>query len=274
MGRFGEELENALDRFAADLAVKQQIADDCVLVIVGIDGARLAAGHDDEVVGRAEPGLFGAQQSGRLAVFDFHQVAGVAPAGFAGSLGGRGIGGAQVFLIVALVVDDPADHPVDQRGVGSRLEGKPLLSLGGGLGEARVGHGDLQAARGDAVGDHLRIGRRTEIGLEGAGAEEEDVLGVHGVGLQMFLAAAPFAAFPLVGDLYRGDVMRLLADGRVLEPVDAAVAVYQPALGEFLAAVLDAPGLEDEFVVDRPQVGVLRIDEQVELAGVLGLEVG
>ena len=76
----------------------------------------------------------------------------------------------------------------------------------------------------------------------------------------------------VTGGLLVGDVVGLLADRGVGEPVDGTQRSSGEPLGELLAAVFDPPVLEDELVVPQPQVRVVGVDEQVELTGMGRLE--
>ena len=67
--------------------------------------------------------------------------------------------------------------------------------------------------------------------------------------------------------------MRLLADRGVFVPVCRAEGVFQPALGEFFSPVFDPAGLKDELVVLRAQVGMIGVDQQVQVILVFALEV-
>ncbi len=257
-GTFLEQLEGRFDLDAVDGGVNEQVA------LLGCGRQGRGAVHQYHAAVFAAFGDFHAQFAG---FGEFHrlgvdQMRGIAVGALAVGMGSIFVRGAQESGIVAFVFDNPADHAQRQCGVGTGFDGHPLPGLAGRLGEARVHHGILEVAFHQTAGDFRRHVGRAEVGLEGAGAEENHEFRVGGIGFHVVLA----------GSRVVGDVVALLADGGVQVEVDRTKGGVHPALDEFLAAMLHAPALEDELVVDRPQVGVVGVNQQVEVRGVLGLE--
>ena len=251
-------MEDGLDRDAVDRGIHEEVA---LLGLFGQGG--LAVHHDHPPV----LGAFGDVQA-QFAGLDeahfvgAHQVGGVGPGAFAHGLRSLLVGRAEESSVVALVLDNPANHAQGQGAVGAGLDGHPLPGLGRGLGKPRVHHRVLEVALDDAPG-HLghHVGR-AEVGLKGAGPEVDDELRIVGIGLHVGLARGHLV----------GDVVALLADGGVQVVVHRAEGGVHPALGELLTAMLHTAAKEDKLIVDRTQVGVVGVDEHVQVVLVLLLE--
>jgi hypothetical protein len=108
--RLPQNLESALDSYPLDRRIYKEIALDGVGRIIGIERHGLAVLKDDEAIFVGEPKLFGSQELLGSAVYDLHQPTRVRPGGLFVGDGCGLVGVAEIFCVIAFVLDDPADH--------------------------------------------------------------------------------------------------------------------------------------------------------------------
>ena len=292
-----EQLERGLNahRLPAarrmDLCVHEQVAFHRALFVVRVERHRPAVLQYQEklllvfdrlrlVLGVRDAALLGprvaevrrAHELPGLPVLDLHQPRGVGPRGLAVGLRRSFIGAAQEPLVEAPVLEHPAEDSHRQRRVLAGLDGQPPVRLARELGKAGVHDRDARAPGYEILGHPHGAVRRAVVGLEQVGAHEQDVARVLGVRLPVeLLPLAELAGHVLLADRLAGEVERALAHGRVPVQVGGAEGAAE-ALHEVAAPALDAAPAHDELVVLRPQVRVIRVDEEAEVEGVGGLE--
>ncbi len=285
-GRLFIDLQHTLHRNAVDDGVHQQVAGHRVLLVVGVKGHGFAVFIDDESVKLpvAVPLLLGPllrrdtqirtpKERIRHTIFHLYQPGSLGPGGLVHRLGRSLVGVGQVAGIIALVFDDPADHAPAH---GSHTVGphrQPFPSPGRGLGAAGVHHRDLDAALDDPLGDLSGPPGRTIVGLIGAGAHEEDEFGVAQVSLPIKFAAVGELAFhKLVAHGLAGEIERTLAHGGVAVGIDGAQTGAEKALQQLGPPGFQAAPVETDLVVLQAQIGVVGIDEILQIVGMLGLK--
>lgn len=184
----------------------------------------------------------------------------VGEVGFANGGCGIRVGRGQESSVVAFVFDNPAHHAHRQSAVGAGIHGQPLPGFGRGFAEARVYHGNFQVAVDHGLGDSGSHIGGAKVGFKRAGAKEDNKFTVQAVGFELgFLAAGHFIV---------GNVVALLADGDMQIEVGRAKAIVGKAFAQLFATVLHAPAHRDELVVDRPGVGMVGVNEHIQVGGV------
>ena len=110
-----------------------------------------------------------------------------------------GVGGDEV-LAVAVLLDDHVDHGEDEREVGARLDGVPLVGLGGGDREPGIEVDQLGLPLHHAADEIHRVGR--DDALEAVRAGHDDVFAIEQI------EAGHRAKRGAVGQVHRGQAQR------------------------------------------------------------------
>ena len=291
LGGFQHDLERGLhlDGLLAALqgrAVHEQFARDGFLLIIGIEGDRLAVLQGHQILEGVFlsvlvlPHLLGLEadvrgpqeRAGGAILLQLHQPCTVGPGGLLVRGGGGLVAGSQILRVVPLVLQDPADHALGEGGVGAGLHGDPAAPLRGQLGEAGIHHGDLQLAVRHALGHAGRAVGGAVVSVEEVGPHEQHELGVLQIHLPVeLLAVLEGVAHILLADGLGGEVERALADGRMAVGVGSAVGGGEAGSEVGTTALLPTPHV-DELVVLGSEVRVLRVDQVMQVGRVLGLE--
>ncbi len=291
---FLDELHRGLDpRAVRQGRVHEQVAGYDGLGVVRVEGNRLAVAHDeqelfivldglglvlrvryDAVFSLREACVGGADERARFAGgrIDFHQPAGVGVAFLAGPNSGGFVCDGKERLVEPVMLDHPADDRHAQRAVGTRLDGQPFPCFAGELGESRVNHSDLGVAGGEVFGEPDGAVGGAVVGFKEVSADEKDEPRPLKAGLPVkLLAARERAGFILLAHSFAGEIQRALADGGVTMEVGRAVAGAEP-FHEVLAPALHAPPAHHELVVLGAEVGMIGINQLVEVRSVFFFE--
>ncbi len=250
-GPFLQEGESRLDPDSVDLGIDFQVA-----IHRGRCRHGYPAGEDDEALGIPQlQGVGPELLASRIGEVD--QVRGVGPGGLTVGLGSGTVRIAQVALIVPLVLNDPADHAHGEGQVLTRLDRHPEMRLLRGLREPGIDHDQLHAPR-NGVGQLGRQPGRPLVGGHEVGAPGDQVLGVIQVGVLPLLQRIAITAAHVGQDAGHA------ADPAVVEDIQGAKGLVGHADHEVLTVTVG----EGDLVRLRPQVRMLRIDQQVLVLGV------
>gem|GEM_PF-2138039 len=160
----------------------------------------------------------------RMPRLDDDQVAGVGETRLAGGLHRLGGGDGQIVGLIAVVLQNPADHPHRQGEIGAGADRQPARAVAGGdavaVGQQRRDGDVMHFPFAAGAGQQLGLALEGVARLSGRGAEVDEELAVFEIGFQM----------------------RVLLE--IGEKCGVAGAHRQPANGGVAAEVLAAEGLQ------------------------------